>query len=347
MDISARQEQIVMSLATGKKSLSQLGALSNLRDLTERTLQRDLGGLVNARLVKREGEARSTTYYVTPNGLLSITLSQPTLETIFTDEHRPQVAYDFTRLDLLRNTALFSHDEQMRLEGYAALFAKKLGAASPDIRRRERERITIDLSWKSSQLEGNTYSLLETESLIKEGIPGRGKTKEETMMILNHKRALDFTTSNRALFIGPLHPQTIIELHKILSRGLFQFNLRDKAVGITGSSYRPLETKYQLKEELARFCEAVTAKANVFEKALLAFTYLCYLQPFNDGNKRTGRILANALLDAYDSFPLSLRAIDTTTYKLALIAFYELGVLGNAKQLLIEQGQYAIEHYAP
>lgn len=97
---------------------------------------------------------------------------------------------------------------------------------------------------------------------------------------------------------------------------------------------------------MQKLCEVINSKQNIYEKALLAFTYICYLQPFNDGNKRTGRVLANAILYAHDSFPLSLRAVNVNTYKLAILAFYELGTLGNAKQVLVDQAKYAAENYA-
>ncbi len=229
---------------------------------------------------------------------------------------------------------------------YNGIFREGLKAASPDIIRRERERITIELSWKSSQFEGNTYSLIETETLLKEGIPARGKTQEETTMVLNHKKALDFSAQHPRLFSKELQLQTIIELHRLLAEGLFDQGLRERPVGITGSAYKPLDNKFQIEDELRHLCAVINRKQCVYDKALLAFTYICYLQPFNDGNKRTGRILANAILYANDSFPLSLRAVDVNTYKLAILAFYELGTLGNAKQVFIRQAKFAAENYA-
>jgi Fic family protein len=182
--------------------------------------------------------------------------------------------------------------------------------------------------------------------LIKDGIPAVGKSKDETIMVLNHKKALDFSEENRELFSSDLTIQTVIELHKILAEGIIDPGLRESLVGITGSAYRPIDNKFQVEEELRRLCEVINEKQDVFTKALLAFTYICYIQPFNDGNKRTARILANAILYANDSFPLSLRAIDVNTYKLAILAFYELGTLGNVKKVFIDQAKFAADNYA-
>lgn len=326
--------------------MPQLAKLPQFNEVTERTLQRDLSELVKAGLARRQGEARAVTYSITSVGKLNLSLSSTALETIFADENRPSQSYDFERLDALKATPLFSEEEQKRLEEHNDSFQRKLRTAPPDIIRRERERITIELSWKSSQIEGNTYTLLETESLIKDGIPASGKSEEETLMVLNHKKALDFSEQHRQLFGGQLKVQTIIELHKILAEGIISHGLRERLVGITGSNYRPLDNKFQIEDELSRLCAVINGKDNVFEKAILAFTYVCYLQPFNDGNKRTARILANAILNAHDSFPLSLRAVSVNTYKLAILAFYELGILGNVKQVFIGQAEFAATNYA-
>lgn len=346
MEISQRQQQIMTLLIAGTTTLTKLAIMPAFHDVTERTLQRDLNALIEGGLVERHGEARAVTYSVTDICKFNLSLSTERLESVFADESRPTLSYDFDRLDTLKIHPLFSPEEVDQLDVFNKAFQRKLKTAPDDIIRRERERITIELSWKSSQLEGNTYSLLETETLLKEGIPAKGKTQEETTMVINHKKALDFSENHKDLFADKLNPQTIIELHKLLAEGLFDYGIRERLVGITGSVYRPLENKFQLNDELERLCKVINAKQSVYEKALLAFTYVCYLQPFNDGNKRTGRILANAILYAYDSFPLSLRAVDINTYKLAILSFYELGIMGNVKKVFIDQAKYAADNYA-
>lgn len=346
MSISNRQQRIMVSLMAGSNTLPQLVALPEFREVTERTLQRDINELIEQRLVGRSGEARAVSYTVTGAGRINLALSENQLERIFAEEGREALSYDFDRLDILDKTPLFTPEEVEKLNGFDKTFRNKLKTAPADIIRRERERITIELSWKSSQFEGNTYSLLETETLLKEGIPAKGKTQEETTMVINHKKALDFSEEHRDEFAGNLQMQTVIELHKLLAEGLFDSGLRERLVGITGSAYKPLDNKFQIEDELRHLCDVINSKKDVYEKALLAFTYVCYLQPFNDGNKRTGRILANAILYANDSFPLSLRAVDVNTYKLAILAFYELGTLGNAKKVFIDQAKFAADNYA-
>lgn len=346
MESTPRKYQILVSLASGQHSLASLLALPTFSKVARRTLQRDLNELVTSGLLERNGLARAAFYRLSNEAALNLALPTNTLEGYLNSDQRTPVIYDFDRLDQLAAQDLFTPDEREQLTRYDIAFRSKLQKAPPDIIRRERERITIELSWKSSQYEGNTYTLLETETLLKEGLPARGKSREETAMVLNHKRAIDFATHHQDLFTGTLNPQTVVELHRHLAEGLFDPGLREFGVGITGSVYRPLATKFQLKEELTRLCNVISQKDSVHEKALLAFVYLCYLQTFNDGNKRTGRILANAILEAAGSFPLALRAVDVETYKLAILAFYELGTLGNAKQVFMEQAKYAAENYS-
>lgn len=347
MNITSRQRQIILSVLTGNNTLAKLTDLTTFYEVTERTLQRDLSELHKLKLLSRHGEGRSVTYGVTDDGKFDLYCPKEILEGVFSDEARSPVLYDFDRPAQLKNRSLFSAEERAELGTYNRIFKQKLKTAPADIIRRERERITIELSWKSSQMEGNTYTLLETESLLKDGVVAKGKSDFETRMVINHKNALDFSAEHRDMFKDNITPQAIIDLHKILVEGLdISYKLREQSVSITGSVFKPLNNGYQIKEELKKFCDIVNSKTNVYEKSLLAFVFICYLQPFNDGNKRTGRILANAILYAYDSFPLSLRAVQVDVYKLAILAFYEFGILGNVKKVYVDQARYSAENYA-
>ena len=346
MDINNKHQKILTCLLIGAKTLTELIEQPTLSETTERTLQRYLKKLLESGLVVRHGEARSITYSASDKARVQLNLSNEVLKDFFNNEDRQKISYDFKRLDNLSNNPLFSEQEIQTLERFNNIFVNKLKNAPIDIIRRERERITIELSWKSSKIEGNTYSLLETETLIKEGLPAVGKSSEETKMVINHKRALDFTEQNREIFSGNISPASIINLHKILGEGIIDMGLRKGLIGITGSFYSPLDNVHQISEELEKLCEVINKKKSIFEKSLIAFTYICYLQPFNDGNKRTARILANSILYSNNAFPLSLRAVDVDTYKLAILAFYELGILGNSKQVFIDQAKFAAENYA-
>ncbi|HEX2900345.1 MAG TPA: Fic family protein, partial [Bacteroidia bacterium] len=210
---------------------------------------------------------------------------------------------------------------------------------------KEMERLAIDLSWKSSQIEGNTYSLLETERLLREKLTATGKTKDEATMLLNHKEALDFILENPD-YLNPLRVSAIEDIHRLLTKELgVDKNVRRRRVGITGTNYQPLDNEFQIKEALQDTCALINAKTSVFEKALLALVLLSYIQPFMDGNKRTARIVSNAILIQYHHCPISFRTIDSVEYKKAMLLFYEQNNISAFKQIFIGQFEFAVNTY--
>ncbi len=205
--------------------------------------------------------------------------------------------------------------------------------------------MAIDLSWKSSQIEGNTYSLLETERLLKDKETASGKTKEEAIMLLNHKEAIDFIVDHPDYLI-PLSVSKIEDIHSILIKDLgIEKNLRRKRVGISGTNYRPLDNEFQIIEALHKTCEIVNKKESVFEKAMLTLLLISYIQPFMDGNKRTARIVSNAILMNYKHCPISFRTVDSIDYKKAMLLFYEQNNISRFKEIFINQFEFAVNTY--
>ncbi len=203
----------------------------------------------------------------------------------------------------------------------------------------------MDLSWKSSQIEGNTYSLLETERLLKEKQTAQGKTKDEAIMLLNHKDALDFIIENPD-YLQELTVHRIEDIHSILIKELgVGRNIRNRRVGITGTNYHPLDNEFQIREALEDTCHLINGKDNIFEKAIIALVLLSYIQAFTDGNKRTARIISNAILIANGYCPISFRTVDSIDYKKAMLIFYEQNNIAAFKQIFIDQFEFAVNTY--
>ncbi len=116
-------------------------------------------------------------------------------------------------------------------------------------------------------------------------------------------------------------------------------------MGITGTAYRPLDNQFQIKDAIEEMCSLINAKENGFEKALLAVVLITCIQPFEDGNKRTGRMISNSLLIAHGACPLSYRSVDSLEYKKAMLLFYEQNNLAAFKQIFIEQNEFSVKNY--
>ena len=122
-------------------------------------------------------------------------------------------------------------------------------------------------------------------------------------------------------------------------------NIRQRRVGVTGTNYKPLDNEHHIREALDAMCTLINTKENVFDKSLLALILLSYIQAFNDGNKRTARIVSNALLIANDYCPISYRTIDSIEYKKAMLIFYEQNNISAIKQIFKSQFEFAVNTY--
>jgi Fic family protein len=138
----------------------------------------------------------------------------------------------------------------------------------------------------------------------------------------------------------------IEDIHSLVSAELgIEKGLRKRGVGIIGTAYLPFDNIFQIRESLESLCRLVNGLGDAFSKALIAVAGISYIQPFEDGNKRTSRLIGNAILAANGLCPLSYRSANEVDYKKAIILFYEQHSLESFKQLFIEQYKSAVENY--
>ena len=313
---------------------------------SDATLKRMIAAGIKAGDIVAEGKARATRYRLSPQAQLLMPLNLDTYFSLEVDERQVHSSYNFELINgLLTETRLFSDKEQTHLDALQDEFRQHVNELTDNEYRKEMERLGIDLSWKSSQIEGNTYTLLETERLLRESKTAEGKTREEAVMLLNHKDALNFILDNPD-YLQELTVSHIEDIHQLLTKDLsIDKGLRRHRVGITGTNYHPLDNEFQIREAMRDACKLINSKYNIFEKALLTLLLLSYIQPFLDGNKRTARITSNALLIANDYCPLSFRSIDSIDYKKAMLIFYEQNNLYAFKQIFMEQFEFAVKEY--
>lgn len=344
--LNQRQISILNLLNVGKKY-----ALSDIKELLPEshrpsvaTLRRDLSQLRKLGFLEHSGELKSSRYSLSLFGLLNVDIDAHEYCMLDVDKRSGATVFNFSLFQNI-NFGIFSSEDLKRMEDASKVFREKSKGASDVIRQKELERFVIELSWKSSKIEGNTYSLLDTERLLKDGIESPEHTKDEAIMILNHKKAFQYILEH----IKPhekISLQIIEDIHKVLVDDLgVSFGLRKRQVGITGSSYMPLSVPSQIKEAVEDLCVAISQMKDPYSKALIALLGISYIQPFEDGNKRTARLLANAILISCDCAPLSYRSVDQILYKESTLVFYEKNSIVPMRDIFIDQYLFACDQY--
>ena len=239
---------------------------------------------------------------------------------------RRPVGYDRTFLDSYWPNETFylsqAEREHLREVGRPVIADQPAGTYARQIL----NRLLIDLSWNSSRLEGNTYSLLDTTRLLELGEEAEGKQRLEAQMILNHKEAIEFLVDEAGEIDFNRH--TILSLHALLADNLLADSravgrLRHIAVGIDGSVFHPLETPALIEDCFDQILATAAAISDPFEQAFFVMVQLPYLQPFDDVNKRVSRLAANIPLIKANLVPLSFEDVPRELYTEAILGVYE------------------------
>ena len=304
-----------------------------------RTLQRWLNDLMAQARVYRQGQGRSVKYRLgeaakpgtTAQGASLLPLSPQAKEVEALVRQplalRQPVGYRRAFLDGYRPNETWYLPQDVRddllAQGQAVATSEPAGTYA----RKIANRLLIDLSWNSSRLEGNTYSLLETERLLSVGEAAVGKNALEAQMILNHKEAIEFLIDS-ASDIG-FNRYTVLNLHALLSDNLLDDptasgRLRSIAVGIGQTTFLPLEGPQRIAECFDQILDTAAAIRDPFEQAFFVMVHLPYLQPFEDVNKRVSRLAANIPLIQRNLCPLSFVDVEQAAYISAMLGVYEL-----------------------
>ncbi len=346
---------------------ASVDAIGNLTEITlpRRTLQRRLARLVEQRRLTMQGQGPATRYQlptkdtdVRPSTGRLMLEGQPPYVEIYIPitaeaalikqairepiQNRQPVGYNRAFLDDYRPNDSYYLSAKNREH-----LADMGGSPNSDLpagtyARRILHRVLIDLSWNSSRLEGNTYSILETERLLELGEAAEGKDALETQMILNHKAAIELLVE-QADEVG-FNRYTILNLHALLSDNLLADpqacgRLRTIGVGIGGTVYHPLEIPQQIDECFQQVLDTADAITNPFEQAFFSMVHLPYSQPFEDVNKRVSRLAANLPLIRHNLSPLSFVDVPERAYVDGILGVYEL----NRTELLRDVFVWAYE----
>ncbi len=310
------------------------------------TIKRTIQYLIAENLVITSGRGKATKYEISRISELIRPVDVEDYFKLEIDERKIKEQFNHSLIkDTLKKSSIFKEEELRHLTNLQDQYKKNISKLTNAEYKKELDRLAIDLSWKSSQIEGNTYSLLETERLLKDKETASGKTKDEAAMLLNHKAALDFIIAHPTC-VKPLSVKGIEDIHSILIKDLdIDRNIRKRRIGISGTNYKPLDNEFQIKEALEELCVLVNQEKNVFAKALFALVLISYIQAFSDGNKRTARIISNAILMNNSYCPISFRTVDSIDYKKAMLIFYEQNNISAFKKIFISQFEFAVKTY--
>lgn len=346
--LSKKQQKIIsIFLKKGSMQSSRLHVemIKLGEDISLVTIKRALSEMASQDFLASTGSGRSTSYEVSSKGRSLTDIDAKKYCAIEPDKRFGLGRYNFNLLPALP-ADIFEKIELDGLNHATAEYLKRTKNLSSTIQKKELQRLVIELSWKSSKIEGNTYTLLDTEKLILENKEAPGHSKKEARMILNHKDAFNYIRQNTGQF-KTVTRKNLEELHAILVKGLnVNFGLRKKPVGITGSKYLPLDNIHQIAEAVDALSATVSRMSTAYAKALVALLGIGYVQPFEDGNKRTARLMANGLLLSHSLAPLSYRSVDEEDFRSAMLVFYELNSIMPMKKIFIDQYNFAAQNYA-
>lgn len=347
--------------------------------LNERTLQRRLKRLLERGRVEKNGRGTKTRYCLIPGSgevdpvaaaaqnahpadtedaeetkLTLILKPSSAGQEIFNEISKPlqarkRVGYVRGFLDAYRPNEAFYLPSEVRQE--LAAIGRVTDKVEPagTYARHVLNRLLIELSFHSSRLEGNRYSLIETKQLIEAGRSATGKAAEETQMIINHKQAIEFLVES-ADIIG-INKLTVQNLHAILSDNLMpdpadSGRLRIRGVDIGGSVYLPTAVPQQIEELFIQILNTASQINDPFEQAFFLLVHLPYLQPFGDVNKRVSRLSANIPLIRKNLKPLSFVDVPKADYAAGLLGVYELNRIELLRDVFVWAYKRSAEHYA-
>ncbi|MDR5655434.1 Fic family protein [Ruixingdingia sedimenti] len=302
--------------------------------VSRRTLQRHLGLLEAEGRIIRAGRSVAVTYrlaeFATRPDTMGIVLSPAGREVLGLVAQpviaRRPVTYNQDFLDIYSPNQTFYLPEALRSQlhdmGRTGADNRPAGTHLRDVI----GRLMIDLSWASSKLEGNTYSRLDTENLIRFGKTAEGKDLLDAQMILNHKAAIELI-AEAPEEIG-YDSYTFLNLHALLSENLMadpsaSGRLRRRPVDIGGSVYTPLAIPQRIEDNFRTILDKAGRITDPFETSFFLMVHIPYLQPFEDVNKRVSRLGANIPLIKHNLSPLSFIDMPEETYFRGTQGIYE------------------------
>jgi len=350
MDYLERETKILTYIkGYGEISNSEAQALTGAH---RNTISGDFKKLLKEKKLVVSGTGKGTKYTAhdniifDKNSLISILPKKDELKfnQFFARKNRPKSFFNKTFDKALKIDFSFPSKTTAAFEKMKKQIKIQREELSESERKRKKERLIVDLSWASSNIEGNTYSILETETLIKYNETTKGKKFSEAKMILNHKEAINYIRTESSY--KKLNKKNVFELHQILTNELeIQTGFRKHLVAISNSSYIPCDNQFQIASFFDNILRLINTEKCVLSKAIMANLLFAYLQPFSDGNKRSSRMIGNAILLSHGHLPISFSHTPKVDYIKSILYFYEKQNPSYFKQLFLKELNHSFIDY--
>jgi len=310
------------------------------------SLKRVLVHFTAEKLLVTRGQGKATKYYLSPGYELLYPIPVDLYFETEMDDRPIKPGFNLSIIgDALSKVELFTPEESEKLVHLNAQFQSNRSKLSEYQVNQEIERVSIDLCWKSSQLQGCQYSLLQTEQLVQTEITAADNTITDAKMIMNHWEALQFAFFPSSYFSSIAMDKIEEVYHLLISDTRHYPAIRTCRAGIVGTTYKPPQDPDQLAKACDQLCDLINSRDSIFEKALLFLVLIPYIQPFTEGNNSVSRIVASAVLYEKGYCPISFRTMDSALYKKAMLLFFEQNNFNAIKQLFIREFEFAVNTY--
>lgn len=195
---------------------------------------------------------------------------------------------------------------------------------SSDIR-----NLAVVWCYYSGKIEGNTYTYVETEALLKDGITSEKRYEDAKMLKNLHNTFVsEMEYIHKKGNTEVIDERTLLRLHSSLSSGLISGEesgqFRTRPVRISGTEYIPPRDTYEIRFKLSEALYRQAELENPLERAVYLHCNIARIQPFIDCNKRTARLVESIVLMNAGLIPVySTKDSDILNYRKGLISFYE------------------------
>jgi len=161
-----------------------------------------------------------------------------------------------------------------------------------------KESMTLEWTYNSNSIEGNTLTLQETKMVIEEGFTIKGKSLREHFEAINHQEAIEFIQSLVSEnYI--LKEKDILNVHELVLKQIekeFAGRFRTSGVRISGANFVP-PNALKVSEYITELIDWVNSSdLDIVLKSAVFHHRFVWIHPFFDGNGRTVRLLFNLLL---------------------------------------------------